>query len=109
MPKAKSKAIPKAKSKAMPKAKPKAKSRARLKAESKAAPKAQQKPLFFWLETETEGGFLSPWYRAPFYDQGRTYLSVGQWVMAAKAQLFHDEVKNFVFAINVESNEETLG
>ncbi|KAL4911868.1 hypothetical protein BDW62DRAFT_195971 [Aspergillus aurantiobrunneus] len=52
----------------------------------------QEEPLFFWSETEGEGGFLAPWYISPFTEDGtRVFVSVGHWVTIQKAKLFGDE------------------
>lgn len=61
--------------------------------------KKVEKPLFFWRETEKEGGFLSPWYPLCSFtgDDGMEYESVGHYIMAEKARLFNDEVTTLSF------------
>ncbi|KAF2118644.1 hypothetical protein BDV96DRAFT_360550 [Lophiotrema nucula] len=68
----------------------KANRRINVKAETSTIP-PKQPPLFFWKETEREGGFLSPWYRSTFQSNGRTYQSAGQCIIAAKARTFGDK------------------
>lgn len=46
---------------------------------------------FFWHEYENNGCF-SNWYERPFIVDGITYYHTGQYVMAQKARLFHDDV-----------------
>jgi predicted NAD-dependent protein-ADP-ribosyltransferase YbiA (DUF1768 family) len=63
-------------------------------------PRSKTIPLFFWRETESEGGFLSPWYLSSFSAYDHTYESIGHFIMASKARLFKDEVQT----ANLEQN-----
>ena len=102
MPRAKRKVLDKSKSsiKASASTKRNSRSTPRRQAESEAimqhsaAPTAEanEPPLFFWKETEKEGGFLSPWYKSQFKNEGATYESVGHAIMAEKARIFGDKV-----------------
>lgn len=47
--------------------------------------------VFFW-KVEEEHGYLSNWYMADFYSYGIKYNCCEQYIMAAKAKLFNDEV-----------------
>ena len=62
--------------------------------DTKKEPKSsQQEPLFFYNETKSATGFLCPWYKAPFHEDGVEYQSVGHAIVAHKARIFKDEVK----------------
>ncbi|KAI1776822.1 hypothetical protein F4818DRAFT_360249 [Hypoxylon cercidicola] len=50
-------------------------------------------PVYFWRVSESETGFLSQWYRAPFRDRSdpsRTYPTAEHYMMYHKAVLFGD-------------------
>jgi predicted NAD-dependent protein-ADP-ribosyltransferase YbiA (DUF1768 family) len=103
MPKAKRKVIAKRKVVAKPKPPKKTSAKVRSRSETKAkvkakAAEANKSPLFFWKETESEGGFLSPWYKSPFQIEGVTYESAGQCILAQKAQAFGDKVYTLLTA-----------
>ncbi|PVH75189.1 DUF1768-domain-containing protein [Cadophora sp. DSE1049] len=73
-------------------------------------PRSNGHPLFFWRETEAEGGFLSPWYPSQFSENGHTYESVGHFVMASKARLFNDEgTLKKILAATDANKHRTLG
>lgn len=63
----------------------------------------EEPPLFFYKETEPEGGFLSLWYKAPFKTGEITYQSAGHAILAAKARLFDDKV--FIPTAHQSNNE----
>ncbi|KAF2761023.1 DUF1768-domain-containing protein [Pseudovirgaria hyperparasitica] len=48
-------------------------------------------PLYFWRETEPDGGYLSQWYMSMFVHKCDTYVSAEMWMMAGKARLFDDK------------------
>ncbi|CAO2648161.1 Nn.00g090830.m01.CDS01 [Neocucurbitaria sp. VM-36] len=120
MPRAKRKVLDKSKSSIKSSAKTKRRSRStsRGQAESEAvmqhsteaAAGANEPPLFFWKETEKEGGFLSPWYKSQFRNEGATYESVGHAIMAEKARIFGDkETLQRILAAKSADEQKTWG
>ncbi|KAF3760982.1 DUF1768-domain-containing protein [Cryphonectria parasitica EP155] len=50
-------------------------------------------PIFFWRETEPPHGYMSQWYKYPFYspsDPSKIFVTAEHWMMYQKAVLFGD-------------------
>ncbi|KAH7396137.1 hypothetical protein BKA66DRAFT_409366 [Pyrenochaeta sp. MPI-SDFR-AT-0127] len=77
---------------------------------NKEAVAANEPPLFFWKESETEGGFLSPWYKSRFRVDGVMYESVGHAIMAEKARIFGGkEVLQLIIAAKSAEQQKIWG
>ncbi|KAH8725696.1 hypothetical protein GQ44DRAFT_706950 [Phaeosphaeriaceae sp. PMI808] len=67
-------------------------------------------PLYFWKETEAKVGFLSPWYKTPLHFGDVIYDSVGHYIMAEKARIFHDrKTRQKILASKSDEEIKSLG
>lgn len=65
--------------------------------------------VFFWKAEEVYG-YLSNWYMEDFYSYGIKYNCAEQYIMAAKAKLFNDEVAyNKIMQSNSPYEQKRLG